>query len=437
MMWYHDTDARTAFETAHAQLAELEAAGFAPDAVRAVQAGKLTAFWSRLADSPYYRDLPAVAARDLSHAPITEKDQLKSAPEDFLREGLDRVAKYYESSGSSGRPTPTPRLAEDAIHNVIGVAPLWRRALGAQPRRVAALLPSDVVPVGDFVAAVCEYLGHSVLRSYPFTTGICDFDRLEQLAAGYRPEVLFAAPGVLTQWTRVLKSRGALAAVSASVGRIMLLGEVSLPAQRDKLAGDWGAAVLDASYGSTETGTIAASCGHGRSHLLMHGHVLELRDGAKALPAEPGRSGELITTTLNNFARPLLRYATGDVVDVLSEPCPCGLALPTVRIHGRRADRVEAAGATLDEHLIGSVVYQDHRVTGYLIQLRGDNARLILERDVDVTADDADLVAEAHERFTAVGVGFAEIAVVSQLPATTKAGGSRKNWKRTNVVAVP
>ena len=437
MMWYHDKAARAAFESAHARLAQLESAGFAPDQVRAVQAEKLAAFWDRVADSPAYRALPAVLARDLARAPITEKDQLKSAPELFVREGLDRIAKYYESSGSGGRPTPTPRLAEDAIHNVIGVAPLWRRALGAAPRRVAALLPSDVVPVGDFVAAVCEYLGHSVLRSYPFTTGICDFDRLEQLTAGYRPQVLFAAPGVLTQWTRVLKGRGSLTSARASVGTVMLLGEVSLPAQRDKLAADWGAAVLDASYGSTETGTIAAACGHGRSHLLMHGHILELRDGSKVLPAEPGRSGELITTTLNNFARPLLRYATGDVVDVLSEPCPCGLALPTVRVHGRQADRVVAAGTVLDEHLIGSVVYQDHRVTGYLIQLRGDSARLILERDVDVTADDAELVGEAHERFAAVGVGFAEIAVVSQLPATTKAGGSRKNWKRTNVVAAP
>ena len=437
MMWYHDPAARSAFESAHACLGRLERAGFAAQTVLAVQAEKLGALWERAGQSPYYRRLQAVAARNLTALPVTEKDRLRAAPADFARDGLDRIAKYYESSGSSGVPLPTPRLAEDTIHNVIGVSPLWRRALGDAQCRVAELLPSDVVPVGDFVSSVCEYLGHSVLRCYPFNAGICDFDRLELLFGRYRPDTLFAAPGVLAQWTRVLKSRGTLAETRAAVRTVMLLGEVSLPAQRDKLAADWQADVFDASYGSTETGTIAASCGHGRSHLLLHGHILELRDGDGIGPARPGRTGELITTTLNNFARPLLRYATGDIVDVLADPCSCGLALPCVRVHGRRTDRVEFGGGVIDEHMVGSVVYQDHRLTGYLIQLRGDAARLIMERDVDVTERDTELAAAARERFDAAGITWDAIAVVSQLPATTKAGGSQKNWKRTNVVSTP
>lgn len=437
MMWFRDPSARSAFERAHACIGDLEREGFAAQAVLAVQAEKLAALWERAEESPYYRGLPGVAARDLSAVPVTEKDRLKTASAEFARAGLERFAKYYESSGSGGLPTPTPRLADDMIHNVIGVSPLWRRALGDTYCRVAMVLPSDVVPVGDFVSSVCEYLGHSVLRCYPFTTGICDFDRLEQLFRGYRPDALFAAPGVLAQWTRVLKGRGTLTEIRAAVRTVMVLGEVSLPTQRDKLAADWQADVYDASYGSTETGTIAATCGGGRLHVLPHGHILELRRGDETGPAEPGGTGELITTTLNNFARPLLRYATGDIVDILAEPCRCGLALPCLRVHGRRSDRVEFGGGILDEHLIGSLVYADHRLTGYLIQLRGDAARLILERDVDVAESDAELAAAAQGRFGAIGVAWDEIAVISQLPATTKAGGSQKNWKRTNVVVVP
>jgi len=98
---------------------------------------------------------------------------------------------------------------------------------------------------------------------------------------------------------------------------------------------------------------------------------------------------------------------------------------------------VEFGGGVIDEHMVGSVVYQDHRLTGYLIQLRGDAARLIMERDVDVTERDTELAAAARERFDAAGITWDAIAVVSQLPATTKAGGSQKNWKRTNVVSTP
>jgi phenylacetate-CoA ligase len=438
-MWWNNPAARAAFRTAHYQLELLERTGFDAATVARLQQEKLGQLWDRARCVPHYQDLPGFAERDLHRLPVTDKQVLKGAPDRFLRTDLAGITKYYESSGTAGRPTPTPRLAEDVISNVLGVAPLWRRALGSTPDRVAALLPSDVVPVADLVAAACEYLGHAFLRCYPFTVGMCDWDRLEALFAGYRPTALFAAPGVLAQWTRVLKSRGRLAEVRESVATILLLGEVSLPGQRDRLAGDWGASVLDASYGSTETGTIAASCGQGALHLLPHGHVLELRDESGSVrPAVPGGTGELVTTTLNNHARPLLRYGTGDLVDIPAARCGCGLPLPTIRVHGRGTDRITVGGTELTEHLVGSIVYQDPRVTGYLIQLTGTpgEARLVLERDVDVTDPDEALSTAAAKRFAEAGVAWASVVVVNQLPANSKAGGSQKSWKRTSVVSV-
>jgi phenylacetate-CoA ligase len=437
LVWLTDPAARAAFSQAHCQLELLEATGFAPDVVARIQREKLALLWGRARSVPYYRELPGVDDCDLAGLPVTAKDLLKADPAAFARTDLGIGLKYYESSGSSGRTTPTPRLAEDIIHNAIGVAGLWRRALGREPRRVAALLPSDVVPVCDFVAGVCEYLGHALMRSYPFTVGMCDWDRLDALFAGFRPDAVFVAPGVLAQWTRVLKSRGRLAEVRASVRTVLLLGEVSLEAQRRKLALDWKADVLDGSYGSTETGTIAATCERGRLHSLLPGHLLEVRDADGVHPLAPGSSGELVTTTLNNYARPLLRYGTGDIVDVAAEPCGCGLSLPTVRVRGRSVDGVTLRGRALTEDLVGPIVYEDARLTGYLVQLRdgGAAARLVLERDVDAHGD-ADIAAGVRERSVAAGLRWDDVVVVSQLPATSKSGGSQKSWKRTNVSRV-
>lgn len=436
-MWLNDPAAVAEFRHAHYQQQLLEATSYEPTIVASIQQEKLALLWGRARSIAAYAGQPGFADCDVSRLPVTTKDQVKSNPAAFARTDLTGVLKYYESSGSSGRTTPTPRTAGDIIANAVSVAGLWRRCLGLAPRRVAALLPSDVLPVGDLVSAACEYLGHSVLRSYPFTLGICDWDRLEALFLSYRPDVIFAAPGVLAQWTRLLKSRGRLLEVRASVETVMLLGEVSLEPQRRKLGLDWGAQVFDASYGSTETGTIAAACEAGALHLLTAGQLVEVRHGDDISLIAPGLSGELVTTTLNNHARPLLRYATGDLVQTGSKGCDCGLMLPTLRVHGRDDDVVSWRGAVLSEHLLGSVVYADPRVTGYLVQLRADGGqgRIVLEKDVD-TVSDADIAATARVRCTAAGLDFDDVVVVSQLPVTTKSGGSQKNWKRTNVARV-
>ncbi|WIX91449.1 phenylacetate--CoA ligase family protein [Amycolatopsis sp. DG1A-15b] len=434
-MWLNRLSAVQAFQVAHAQRELLEGCAYDPLVVRGIQRAKLAALWERADRVPRYAADPAIRDRRFEDVGVLEKDELKADPTGFLATGVKGPIGYYESSGSSGRATPTPRTAEDTITNVIGVGSLWRTVLTGEPDRVAALLPSDVAPVGDFVAAVAEYLGHTFLRCYPFATGICDFDRLDRLFRGYRPTVVFGAPGVLTQWTRVLKTTGALADVTAGVRAVMLLGEVSLPGQRAKLAADWSAKVFDASYGSTETGTIAATCGDGGLHLLESGHLVELRRGDKLVPAAPGESGELVTTTLNNHARPLLRFATGDAADILPDLCRCGLGLPLLRVHGRRAEQVTVGGVQLDEHGVGALVYDDPRLTGYLIQLDAHGgARLVVEKDVDVTGPDGELTEQVSRRFADAGITWTDVVAVSQLPPVSKAGGSQKNWKRTNVV---
>ncbi|MGV9690297.1 phenylacetate--CoA ligase family protein [Streptomyces sp. NPDC003444] len=367
---------------------------------------------------------------------MTDRATFKENPHLFLWPGAGAYHKYYETSGSAGAPTPTPRLPADLAWNAVAVSTLWSRTLSAGDR-VAALLPSDVAPVTDLVASVAEYLDCTMLRCYPFTQGICDWDRVESLFTSYGPQHVFAAPGVLLQWTRLLKQRGRLDKISGGVDSLLLLGEVSTAPLRRRLAEEWDARVLDVSYGSTETGTIAAACEHDRLHLLLQSHLAEIREDGVTRPAEPGRSGELVVTTLNNFARPLLRYGTGDLVTVGdADDCPCGLRLPVLTVHGRAAESVVVGGAPLTAADIEEVLYTVPGVTGYVIQLKepdGAAARLVLERDVDFTADAEELHATVRDRFAALGVTWTQVVSVAQLPQLSKAGGSQKNWKRTNV----
>ncbi len=399
---------------------------------------KLAQVWERARRSTAYGALGEYSRAAFDARPVTTKDALKQHPWDYMAADLGRSAKYYETTGTSGRVTPTPRLAEDVIWNTVSVSHAWRDLL--DPRdRVLVLLPSDLVPVADLVASVCEYVRVPHARAYPFTTGIVDWDRLIGVFRSFRPTVLFVAPGVAVQFTRLLKQRGVLTDLNDGVRSIMLLGEVSTDALRSRLGTWWGARAYDASYGSTETGTLAASCGRGSQHLLTTTNHCELLADDRIVPLPgPGdiRSGTLVVTPLNTYARTLIRLDTGDQVTV-GERCACDSGRPTVTVHGRASERLSLHGADLTPRAVEEIVYGVSTATGYLVELdaRGAYGRLLLERDID-----ADRATEPGQRAAVqeatderLRIRWDDVLFVNTLSPTTKSGGSQKNWKRSNV----
>ncbi|MTE15652.1 phenylacetate--CoA ligase family protein [Nocardia aurantiaca] len=399
---------------------------------------RLGVVWDRAREAKAYRHLPEYEFVTFGEQPLTAKEDIKETPWDFIVADPANVAKYYETTGTTGRVTPTPRTADDIIWNTVAVAEAWREVL-RDDDRVAILLPSDVVPVADLIAGVCEYRGIPHTRNYPFTTGISDWDRLLGLWDAFRPTVLFAAPGVVLQLSRLLQNRGVLQSVSEQIRAIMLLGEVSTPALRERLGSWWEAAVFDASYGSTETGTLAVACGQGQQHLMTATNYFELATEAGVSALDSVSSGTLVVTPLNLFARPLLRLDTGDEVSV-DRGCLCGNLAPTVTVHGRKSDAIAVAGHALDIRSVENIVYGATAATGYLIEVAADGskARILLERRRSADShDDAEQLTELHRRSKhALGIAWSEALFVNTLPITTKSGGSQKSWKRSNIRVV-
>lgn len=396
---------------------------------------KLSAAWSRAAETPAYRSLDEFSLRAFRDLPVTSKSQLKAAPLEFVRVPVSAALKYYQTTGSTGRPTPTPRTANDMIANTVSVAEAWRPLLTGQDHRALILLPSDVVPVADLIVGVCEFLGVPHAKAYPFTTGISDWDRIIELCEVFQPTVVFVAPGALLQFSQLLMRRELLPQLRSSVRMLMLLGEVSTAELRGMVGRWWDASVLDASYGSTESGTLAACCAHDRLHLLPGANYFEVQTGQEIYPAAPGRGGVLIATPLNNDARPLLRLEMGDEVS-LAGACPCGSTIPTVTVHGRQSDATAIKGVQVMTRDVEGVVYGTAEVMGYLIETddRGSQARLLLERVPRADRADEAATAELVQFRTHQAVGFRwdKVQFVNRLGITTKSGGSQKSWKRSN-----
>ena len=111
--------------------------------------------------------------------------------------------------------------------------------------------------------------------------------------------------------------------------------EALRPALRETVRAAWGVEIADV-YSCEEAGYIALQCPqHEHYHVQAENLIVEILD-ADGKPCAPGETGEVVLTTLHNFAMPLIRYRLGDYAE-FGDPCPCGRGLPVLRrIHGRQ-----------------------------------------------------------------------------------------------------
>lgn len=147
-------------------------------------------------------------------------------------------------------------------------------------------------------------------------------------------------PAVLTGYASTIL----LLAGEQQAGRLHIAPALVMPAAEGLAAGEYdrisavfGAKVLD-TYAASECLHVAHGCAHGWLHVNSDWAVLEPVD-ADHRPTPPGeQSHTVLLTNLANRVQPIIRYDLGDGVLQRPDPCPCGSALPAIRVRGRAAD---------------------------------------------------------------------------------------------------
>jgi phenylacetate-CoA ligase len=127
---------------------------------------------------------------------------------------------------------------------------------------------------------------------------------------------------------------------------VLTVGEPLAADVRNKAQRAFGARVFDR-YGVQELGHIAAECPDcGQYHVSAESILVEvLRDDGT--PASPGETGQLVVTSLYNFAMPLIRYQPGDCAEV-GIAGACQRTLPSLRRIFGHARRMSASpGASM------------------------------------------------------------------------------------------
>jgi phenylacetate-CoA ligase len=313
---------------------------------------------------PYYRERDAGAA--LQDWPLLDKGAVRAAGRALLAGRRRGPLVASSTSGTSGAPL---RLWQDLAAVNRENAFVWRQLewAGLSRGEPRAWMRGDMI-----VPAAQREPPYWRLNRAENMLMLSSYHLAESSAAAYL-EALAAFDPVLIQ--AYPSSIGFLAAWMLASGahyrgpalRGIVTSSETLPAVRRRdIAVAFGCPVFDW-YGQAERVAAAGTCEHGRLHLLTDYAFVEL------LPAGEGWL-ELVGTGLNNYAMPLVRYRSGDLVRPApaGQACPCGREFPLLEsIAGRDDDALRLP----DGRSIGRLDHVFKGVDGILeAQIRQERA---------------------------------------------------------------
>ena len=328
------------------------------------------------ANSTYYKQ--AFAECGVSVDDVTTLDDLERFPfitKQALRERQtaapllgdicavpERDVVYISaSSGSTGVPTLSPFTAADFDSWQDVQARLFYAAgMRNHDRYLHALNFSLFVGGPDVIAA--QRVG-----ALSVWAGTVPADRLLYLAKELQPTVTWTTPSYAWYLGETALSEGIDPARDLAIRTIIVAGEPggSIPATRKAIETLWNAELYDF-YGISDIfGACSGMCSEREGLHIAEDHLLvEVLDPVTGERVPDGEKGEMVLTTLQKQARPMLRFRTGDIITRNALPCRCGRTHARIWIHGRSDDMFIVNGVNLFPSDVEIAVRTIPEVTG-------------------------------------------------------------------------
>jgi phenylacetate-CoA ligase len=286
---------------------------------------------------------------ELRHLPFTKKEDIAEHNNEMLSVSPDYVVDICQTSGTAGIPVAMPQTEND-LQRLAYNEFLCFTAAGLKPQdRVLIACAIDRC----FMAGLAYFLGVRRLGATAIRAGAASPSIIAEAILAHKPTAMIGVPSIILETGRLLKQRG-IEPTQLGINRVICIGEPVKeadlsPSRLGKLLSQTWAAQVLGTYASTEMATSFAECaeGPGGGHInpdLIAVEIVDEKDNSVAA----GRTGEIIATPLQVTGMPLLRFRTGDIAALLTDPCPCGRK--TYRIGpvlGRKSQMLKIRGTTV------------------------------------------------------------------------------------------
>lgn len=306
---------------------------------------------------------------DLAKLPIITKEQVKTAGDKILSNGVDKrkcVTRY--TSGSTGIPLKLLFRKDDA-HYASASYERCRTENGFKPFRDSLLIVGCPPETGGRFSNVLRALQR---RRYINVQDNLD-DQIPVLLKT-KPDAIWGYPSGIKILAHAVGQRR----IGEVNPRLVFTASETLDqSTRNLINSVMNVDVLDV-YGAWEAGCMAWECSkHSGYHMSMDTVVLEsVRDGERV---SAGERGKVVITNLHSHAMPLIRYRLGDIAIPTDEECSCGRGGYLLkRIQGRSDDYIRFS----DGRILSPLVFP------YMMKSWGDEIlsyRLIQEKEDEFT----------------------------------------------------
>ncbi len=300
-----------------------------------------------------------LAAEQLAHPPFGR----------LLTYPLSRYRYFHQTSGTTG----SPLKCLDTEEGWQWMTRCWGYVYGA-----AGVTDEDIVfcafSFGPYLSHWAAISGARHIGAIAISGGGMNSEQRLNAILANRCTVLVCTPTYALHLAEVARERGI--DLSSSALRISIhAGEpgASLPNVRRLIEESFDTVCLDHA-GATEVGPWAFDCGlgDGAIHLNEAEFIFEVVEPESDRPVSEGTQGELVVTNLGRAGMPVLRYRTGDLVEMIAAPCSCGRRFSRIKggVLGRADDMLIVRGVNIYPSAIDNMIRSIPHVVEYEVECR-------------------------------------------------------------------
>jgi len=324
------------------------------DGIEKLQMERLGKTLNHCLNSPFYRKRFAEhqlrpedikTLDDLRKIPFTTKNDLReNYPFGMAAVPLEETVRLHSSSGTTGNPTVVLHTQRDLDQ--------WAEAV-ARCLYMVGLRKSDVFQnssgYGMFTGGLGFQYGAERLGMLTVPAAAGNTLRQIKFITDFGTTALHAIPSYASRLYEVMLQQG-IDPRDTKLRTLLIGAEPHSEAQRKRIEEMLGVKAYN-SFGMSEMcgPGVAFECPEQNGlHIWEDYYIVEIIDPDTLEPVAEGETGEMVLTTINREAMPLLRYRTRDLTRILPGKCPCGRNhIRLDRMKGRSDDMIILKGVNI------------------------------------------------------------------------------------------